>query len=54
MYKMNFNVCSSPQEAVTCHKVPAEGFEALLTGKNGVCHQWKNKKIFEPFEPGKP
>ena len=43
-----------PQKAVTHYKVPVEGFEALLTGKNGVCHQWKNKKISEPFEPGKP
>ena len=51
---MNLYVCSSPQKAVTRHKVPAEEFEALLTGKNGVCHQWKNKKISEPFEPGKP
>ena len=21
---------------------------------NGVCHKWKNKKISEPFKPGKP
>ena len=27
---MNFNVCSSPQKAVTRHKVPIEGFEALF------------------------
>ena len=53
-YKTNFNVCFSPQKAVTRHKVPVEGFEALLTGKNGVCHQWKNKKFSGPFEPGKP
>ena len=29
-------------------------YEALLTGKNGVCHQWKNKKISELKKPGKP
>ena len=29
MYKMNFNVCPSPQKAVTRHKVPAEGFDKM-------------------------
>ena len=27
---------------------------SLTLLKNGVCHQWKNKKISEPFNPGKP
>ena len=29
-------------------------FISLTLLKNGVCHQWKNKKISEPFKPGKP
>ena len=27
---------------------------SLTLLKNGVCHQWKNEKISEPFNPGKP
>ena len=30
------------------------GFKSATLRKNGVCHQWKNKKISELKKPGKP
>jgi len=29
-------------------------FKSATLRKNGVCHQWKNKKITELKKPGKP
>ena len=36
------------------HKMALSRFKSATLRKNGVCHQWKNKKISELKKPGKP